>query len=272
MQAPRATDSLEFMRLFAGLVGAAIFAVGCGSGTGEVTSGSGGPDAGPDVIEVILDGGGEVATPPNGALKCPQGGVCNYQTGMGCPADHPSCIPATGPNNTVGPACNLAGAGVSGSACTVETDCVAGHLCVEGTCHKLCCGGDWTGCASAGEHCIKSLLYGDGKGGTLQTNAMLCYPINTCDALVPSSCPQPGTTCQIADPTGATACLPENAGGSGAACPCKGGLVCVIGQNGGECHRLCKAVEGGGDPLCLEGEGPCVHFNRDPAGVGECTP
>ena len=161
---------------------------------------------------------------------------------------------------------------MSGSACAAETDCVAGHLCVEKTCHKLCCGGDWTGCDSVSEHCIKNLLYGDGMGGTIQTNVMLCYPINTCDALAPKSCPQPGTSCQIADATGATACLPENSGGSGDACPCKGGLVCVVGQNGGECHRLCKAVAGGGDPACIEGEGVCVHYNRDPAGVGECTP
>jgi hypothetical protein len=30
-------------------------------------------------------------------------------------------------------------------------------------------------------------------------------------------------------------------------------------------------VEGGGEPACKEGEGICVHFNRDPPGVGECT-
>ena len=39
-----------------------------------------------------------------------------------------------------------------------------------------------------------------------------------------------------------------------------------------ECRRLCKAVEGGGEPSCKEGEGVCVHFHRDPPGVGECTP
>jgi hypothetical protein len=31
-------------------------------------------------------------------------------------------------------------------------------------------------------------------------------------------------------------------------------------------------VEGGGEPFCQEGEGICVHYNRDPQGVGECTP
>ena len=41
---------------------------------------------------------------------------------------------------------------------------------------------------------------------------------------------------------------------------------------GGECRRLCKAVAGGADPFCQSGEGTCVHYNRDPASVGECTP
>ncbi len=260
------------MRLLLWLVGAAIFAVGCGPSTGDTSTSSGDPDAGPDVIEVIVDGGGDPATPPDGASKCPQGGICNYQTGTGCPAANPSCIPATNGNGGVAPACDLAGAVANGGACTQATDCVAGHLCVEGACHKLCCGGDWTGCGSASEHCIQSLVYGDGKGGTLATNAMLCYPVNTCDALKPSSCPKPGTTCQIADPTGATACLPEGSGSAGEACPCKGGFACIVADNGGECRRLCKAVEGGAEPFCQSGEGICVHYNRDPASVGECTP
>jgi hypothetical protein len=259
------------MRLCAGLLGAAIFAVGCGSSTGDTSSSSGGPDAGPDVIEVVLDGGGAPATPPDGASKCPQG-LCNYQTGAGCPAANPTCLPASDGNGGVTLACDLAGTVANGGACAAATDCVAGHLCVEGACHKLCCGGDWTGCDSATEHCIESLVYGDGKGGTIATNAMLCYPINTCDALVPSACPKAGTTCQIADPTGATACLPEGSGSAGEACPCKGGFACIVSESGSECRRLCKAVEGGGVPFCQSDEGICVHYNRDPGGVGECTP
>jgi len=258
------------MRSFEWILGAAFFAVGCGSsGEGTASSGS---DAGPGGGEVVLDGGGVPATPPDGAAKCPQGGICNYQTNVGCPGGAPSCIPLLDGKGGVAPACNIAGAGASGAKCMAATDCAAGHVCAEGTCHKLCCGGDWTGCPSAGEHCIQGLVYGDGKGGTLETKAMLCYPINTCDALVPSSCATAGKTCQIADPTGVTACLPEGQGASGDACPCKGGFTCIVGDNGGECRRLCKAVEGGADPYCQSGEGICVHYNRDPGGVGECTP
>src|SRR5262249_46924024 len=159
-------------------------------------------------------------------------------------------------------------AGVSGSACQQTTDCAAGYFClakIDDTCHKLCCGGDWTGCPSANEHCITSLVFGDGMGGTIQTGAMLCYPVNNCDALSPQSCGKPGTACELVDTTGATACVPEGPGGAGAPCPCQGGFTCV----GGVCRRLCKAVEGGGAPYCQAGEGVCVHFNRDPPGVGE---
>ena len=117
-----------------------------------------------------------------------------------------------------------------------------------------------------------SLVFGDGMGGTIQTGAMLCAPINTCDALTPASCGKPGTACEIVDPTGATACVTEGAGGAGEPCPCKGGFTCIAGGSGSTCRRLCKAVEGGGEPYCQAGEGVCVHFNRDPPGVGECTP
>lgn len=259
------------MRIFEGIVGAAIFAVGCSGTTGDTTSG-GMLDAGPDVVEVVLDGGGVPATPPDGASLCPQGGVCNYQSGAGCAADHPSCLPTLDGNGGVAPSCALAGAGVSGSACASAAECAAGYLCASGGCHKLCCGGDWTGCPSANEHCIENLIYGDGKGGTIATGAMLCFPVNTCDALAPSGCTPAGTTCQFADPTGATACLPEGQGGAGEACPCKGGFTCIGDKASSACRRLCKAALGGGDPYCQSGEGICTHYNRDPSGVGECAP
>jgi hypothetical protein len=43
----------------------------------------------------------------------------------------------------------------------------------------------------------------------------------------------------------------------------------VIGEF--ECRRLCKwgPCERSG---CGEDEGKCVHFRRNPEGVGECTP
>lgn len=259
------------MRTFEWLVGAAIFAVGCGPSTGDTTSG-GAVDAGPDVVVVVLDGGGAPATPPDGASLCPQGGICNYQTGAGCPADHPSCIPLSDAASDPAPGCTVAGPGANGAACALASDCAAGFLCANAACRKLCCGGDWTGCSSPSEHCLEHLVYSSPIVGTKDTKAMLCMPVNTCDALVPSSCTQPGTTCQLADPTGATACLFEGQGAAGEACPCKGGFACIVGDKGGECRRLCKAVEGGGEPYCQSGEGICTHFTRDPSGVGECTP
>src|SRR5262245_59486930 len=104
----------------------------------------------------------------------------------------------------------------------------------------------------------------------VDTGAFLCFPVNYCSALDPSSCAaiEPGTTCQIVDPTGATACYPEGTGGSGQACPCKGGFTCVKDS----CRRLCKAVAEDDEPSCQPGEGRCAHFTKDPPDVGECTP
>lgn len=245
-------------RLLSALV--AAMALGCSGGvTGTDVDDL--ADAGP-----ILDGGGEIAAPPDGEKLCPAG-ACNYQTNAGCPGAAPSCVPSLASADAVAPSCQPAGAGMSGAACAAWTDCAPGFICAEGACRKLCCGGDWTGCASPSEHCIRPLQLKGGDGQVLATGAMLCYPVNTCDALAPATCAEPGTTCQIVDPTGATACFPEGSGESGQPCPCKGGFLCVS----GECRRLCKAVEGGGEPACKAGEGICVHFNRDPPGVGECT-
>jgi hypothetical protein len=221
---------------------------GSGGGSGEV---------------VILDAGGDAATPPDGVTACPTG-VCNYQSGIGCPAQTPACIPA----GNLSPECSPAGAGKTGSTCAKQADCAAGYFCVQtdAQCHKLCCGGDWTGCDSPSEHCITNLDYPNGS-----TGAMLCYPVNTCDALTPTSCTPAGTACLIADATGATACLPPGTGGTGQPCPCQGGFACVTEPNAAStCHRLCKAVAGGAPPYCQAGEGDCVHHTRDPAGVGEC--
>jgi hypothetical protein len=244
-----------------------LFFSGCGSnGTTGVTLPP--SDAGADAVAVILDGGGAPATPPDGAAACPTG-ACNYQTGTGCTAPTPACIPVTS-GTTIVPGCSPAGTVPAGGACSQPSDCVAGYFCAGGTCHKLCCGGDWTGCDSAADHCIETLAYQIGSTPT-PTGAMLCYPVDTCDALDPASCATSGTTCQIADATGATACLPDGTGTAGGPCPCQGGFTCI--QRTGQaptCVRLCKAVVGGGDPYCPADEGICTHYTRDPVGVGEC--
>jgi hypothetical protein len=241
-------------------------AAGCNGGGGGETHPA---DAGSDAPDVILDGGGPIPDPPDGAAACPKG-ACNYQTDEGCQATQ-SCVPLPDGKGAAPPGCIGAGTGKSGEACQNFDQCAPGLICAGGACRKLCCGGDWTGCGSASEHCLQSLVVGDGMGGKIPTGAMLCLPVNTCDALVPTSCPTAGESCQIVDPTGATACLKEGTADIGQSCKsaaCKGGSLCVKDA----CRRLCKAVEGGGEPSCKPGEGICIHYNRDPAGVGECTP
>src|SRR5262249_19544802 len=157
------------------------------------TSGPDGGAASCGGARVVLDGGGPLPTPPDGPAACPKG-ACNYQTNEGCAAGE-SCF-TNFSGQTVTPTCVPAGSKTRGASCTDQTECAAGYLCVAGSCQKLCCGGDWTGCPSANEHCFFEVKYGDGNGGAIDTGAMVCYPVNTCDALTPSSCTTPGQTCQ----------------------------------------------------------------------------
>ncbi len=175
------------------------------------------------------------------------------------------------------PECASAGSTAAGAACTSWNECVAGHFCAgvtpssPGVCRKLCCGGDWSACPS-GESCYQQLfLVRPGGGDPVYAGADLCAPVNDCDVFDPAAC-DAGTSCQIVDPTGNVACVTSGTGDVGDACSasarCKAGFSCI----GGTCRRLCKAVEGGGDPACPAAEGICVHFVGDPPGVGECTP
>lgn len=258
-----------FLPVFAVIGATALALSGCSSSN---DTSPGGSDAGSDAggsPGVILDGGGEISPPPNGESLCPQG-ACNYQTQQGCGATE-ACRPAVGANNQLSPACQSAGQGKSGDSCQDWTECAHGYLCAGGECHKLCCGGDWTACPS-GESCIRRLLVQVGSQN-VDSGASLCFPVNNCDVLDATSCQgQQGRSCQIVDPTGNVACAPEGQGSVGDACSetvhCSAGFSCVAHT----CRRLCRAVAGGGDPSCPAGEGTCIHYNRDPAGVGECTP
>jgi hypothetical protein len=216
---------------------------------------------------LVLDAGGEIPAPPNGEGLCPPG-VCNFQSQEGCPFPQ-ACWPYVDDAGTVFAACADAGTRTSGQACSEWADCARGYACVEEACRRFCCGGDWSAC-DTDEGCIRqlSLLVGD---AAINSGVELCYPVDTCDVLDLSACAfEPGMTCQIVDPRGKTACLPAGSAQLGEPCStvrvCGAGLSCV----GGTCRRLCRAVVGG-EPSCPADEGICVHFSRDPEGVGECT-
>jgi hypothetical protein len=241
---------------------------GCGS-----TNSSGMPatDAGngTDAPGVVLDGGGVVPPPPDGASLCPTG-ACNYQTQSGCSAAQ-ACRPTLSSSGAIAPGCQDAGSKQSDAPCKAWTDCARGDLCAGGACHKLCCGGDWSACGT-GQSCVRQLLVqAPDAGAAVSAGVDLCFPVNNCDVFDTSSCDS-GQSCQIVDPIGDVACTPSGSGTVGAACSetetCSGGFSCV----GNKCRRLCRAVVGGGEPACPASEGICVHYNRDPAGVGECTP
>ena len=205
---------------------------------------------------------------PDGAAACAEG-TCNYQTQTGCD-DTQACRPqfnTTAPE--VHPGCEPAGDAKAGQSCAASSDCARGSYCAIGTCHKLCCGGDWSAC-DAGESCIRTLQVRAG-GQVIDAGADLCFPVGTCDPFDPQSCAEEsGRECKIVDPTGAVACAPRSDAQLGDACAppevCAQGLTCVAGT----CIKLC-AFALCGDPACTEAVGTCVHFARDPEGVGECT-
>ncbi len=244
---------------------AATLLVACGgSGEPPPSASDGGGSGG---TGGVLDGGGSIDPPPNGADLCPKG-ACNFQTQDGCGAGQ-SCMPAVSGSDVV-PACQSAGTKHSGEACSGWNDCAAGLFCAEGACHTLCCGGDWSACPD-GESCIRQLSVKVGDA-SVPSGADLCFPVNDCDPLDSNACSAtPGQACLIVDPTGNVACTPEGTGTAGDACSgsvhCSRGFACVAEQ----CRRLCRAISGG-EPACPSEEGVCVHYNRDPAGVGECTP
>lgn len=240
---------------------AALAACGSGSTTDESPPTPTCPQLVEDTLVPLDD-------PPDGPAAC-GAGDCNYQTQEGCEADQ-ACRPQFNATDVeVHPGCEGAGKGESGDACTVQGDCARGFYCAAGECHKLCCGADWTAC-DEGESCIRSLDVRAG-GEVISAKAGLCFPTGTCDPLTGTGCEDdPSRECKIVDPTGAVACAPRSQAGLGDDCEpptvCKTGLNCV----GGVCIKLCAFAECA-EPSCTTDEGTCVHFLRDPEGIGECS-
>ncbi|HVU00733.1 MAG TPA: hypothetical protein VHE30_03245 [Polyangiaceae bacterium] len=225
----------------------------------------------------------ERATPPDGASLCPAG-PCNYQTQTGC-ATGEHCSPHLDPTkNQIVPACRAYGKRDKGEPCDDSVadpnqQCGLGLECAEGKCRTMCCGGDWSACDD-GESCILKTAM-DVNGTITDTGLFLCYPVDDCKALSPDSCADSTKACRIADPLGHTACLTPKTKALGDPCteadPCSAGQICATSDDGSDtpppftCRRLCPWGVCA-EATCGESEGVCVHFTRDPLGVGECTP
>lgn len=184
-----------------------------------------------------------------------------------------------------------------------ENLCVPGLFCLHaagkpGICRKLCCGvegasyGDWRAC-DPGESCVRQITAqfevppGSHQFVEKDAHVFACVPVNNCDPLDRTSCTSDASdperpVCRIADPLGNVACLPPGKANLGE--PCDHTHQCGPVQNCAhtvdkqgielqtlECRRLCR-MAACGDQACPTNEGICVHFNRDPVGVGECTP
>lgn len=249
--------------LLSALCLATALAAACGAAE-EVGGGPTIPEGCPRLVEDLSL---TVPDPPNGAAACASG-ACNYQTQDGC-ADDEACRPQFNASEPeVAPGCEATGAARAGDDCTLQSDCGRGLYCAEGVCRKMCCGADWSAC-DEGESCIRTVQVKAG-GEVLDAGVDLCFPVGTCDLFDPDGCEDPARECKIVDPTGAVACAPRSNADLGNPCGpptvCKQGLNCV----GGYCVKLCRFSECG-EPSCSESDGACTHFERNPAGVGECT-
>lgn len=221
-------------------------------------------DGGTDGGRPVIDGGGTVPDPPDGANACPQG-ACNYQSGAPCTGGD-ACLPAV-VGSSVAPTCQGAGDTPLGAACTAFAACEPGALCVAGRCRKLCCGGDWSACPT-GESCYRALEVRVANVPQA-SGAEVCYPVDDCDPFGANTCPA-GQACGVVDPVGHVGCISVGTGEQGDPCsadePCSARHVCA----GGECRKLCHAVVGDGSP-CTAYEA-CVFTAQDPPGLGQCVP
>jgi hypothetical protein len=248
--------------------------------------------------KTVYYAGDKLPAPPDGATLCPPG-ICNYQTQQGCSVGE-TCAPHFETNvnsktQTVVPACRLAGERAKGEPCDdtspkAAQQCGPGLLCAEKTCHRPCCGRDWSAC-DPGESCIHQANIVVGNV-TEYTGADLCFPVGTCNVLDLEACKAQGQVCRIADPVADVACMPPSSLVAGDKCdndnPCGAGLHCVEDVSAEPkdppvtgamcsatrpctCRRLCPWGDCNNN-TCSINEGVCLHFNRDPLGVGECTP
>jgi hypothetical protein len=252
----------------------AALATGPSCGTAETSTTSTPPPG----CAPIYYGGGTLPTPPDGASLCADG-VCNYQTQAGCAANETCSLEIDQAKGTVAPGCRPAGSLAKGSPCdakatTTAGRCAPGLYCSTTGCRKFCCGGDWSAC-DPGESCIRQLVVELGDA-SIPAEADLCLPVNDCDPLDPKACASEGRVCRIADPIGNVACMPPSNLGVGDPCDeahqCGATLHCSKESETapGHCHHLCSFG------ACVNNtcgdEGTCVHFNRNPDGIGECVP
>jgi hypothetical protein len=223
--------------------------------------------------------GGDVLPPaPDGASLCPAG-PCNYQSQTGCTGSDSCAIHIDDTAGTAAPTCEAAGTVARDAACSDSAPCGNGLVCVDKVCRKLCCGSDWTACG-AGEGCVQQIHVSIGTGKPLvDPQVGICVPVNDCNVLDAHSCTTDPTrpVCRIADPIGDVACQPASSLNLGDTCDsdhqCGPVMLCAGADSSGQsvCRSLCRA-DRCGTPSCSNVTDTCVHFNRDPAGVGECTP
>jgi hypothetical protein len=206
--------------------------------------------------------GGVCSSPPVTMLCSDEpasGQICNPTCQTGC---------ACGRCNVVGDssACTPAGTKALGQVCNIGADdCSAGYICLAeacgnslGRCYRHC---------TTSDQCMGTICQipiDDAAGN--HTGFKACdVPIQTCDPVQNTGCPDPALNCYMTS-TNQTLCDCPSSGTprmQGESCnvynDCAAGLICVsVGTGGPQCRRLCRVAAGA---LCAASTSACVSLN-----------
>ena len=217
---------------------------------------------------------------PDGPTSCATG-PCNYQTQAGCPAGQ-TCWPhidaVKGP---VTPTCRAGGSQKKGESVTTNKAVQPGLLLrgrrLPNDVLRRATGRH----APPGESCFHQAMAAIGES-LVYAGLRPVLPGGHCDVLDRrrACLASEAQVCRRRRPDGRGRLhAAERDLALGAACDrldqCDAGMICAglsgSGPTNGTCRRLCRWAACGA-PACGASDGECVHFTRDPDGVGECTP
>jgi hypothetical protein len=184
-------------------------------------------------------------------------GPCNPVVNTGCAMAGQACYLQAMMGGPSTAACAAAGTRESGAACTNNTDCREGFVCLgmmgstARTCVKMCCEGDNASCrdtargGTAGSVCDRAVTI----TGTM---IHVCQQAVTCDplALMSNGCPMERPYCAVTSADGSLSCFAVSMNPVGDGMPCCASGACLPGylciqESAGMCdmampNRFCR--------------------------------
>ncbi len=222
--------------------------------------GGGGGDDDVDSGLTIVDGGRrDTGAATDGTVNTPDSstsGACNPVTNAGCTAPMKCGLDQ---NNAF--ACQAAGAGMQGTACTptaTDDGCAIGFVCLStGKCSRFCAqGGPANQCPMEGTLTTACQIQLQTQGGQPIPGALVCAAITPCNPLNPGTACGAGQACypaQTALSNLGGQCAPAGTKADGMACSaineCVAGSTCGGPTGMIACRKICN-TQAGMAPMC----------------------